>query len=325
MKNKNTIMYCPLNDGHVVAQIQKFAQEIFESRVPDFKQRFGCVKLEGTNDFQNLICTLPVIDVIPSSILAVDKIAVDYDHKTLLDEFWKKNQMELQQPSIPKSTDRELFFVVAALMQLKAFWDKEHKAKKDAYVICEENSYTGKKLPVKGYQLKNVSLALHGDDPVSARIDLDDEISIRLSDITAFGPKDLVIQDEKHLHDLITTTKLSYFYEGILVAPCIEEDLTVKNHLQGLNWKSKTSNVISDWYQIYVESSEALTKLKLNEKGVEARAETVAVSRMVFGCSASSVPRLHRLTITHGLVVDIRYYDHPIFVSYIPQERFIQE
>jgi hypothetical protein len=328
MKNKNTIMYCPLNDGHIVSEIQKFAQATFADKIPDFRALYGNVQLEGTNEFQNLICTLPVIDVISSSILAVDTIAVDYHHKDLLDDFWKKNHMELEKPIIPQSTDRELFFVVAALMQLKAFWDKNYKAKKDPYVIASDDSYTGETLPIDGYRLKEVFLALdtHHTGAVSASIDLDQEITLRLSDITAFGPKDLFVRDEKHLYDLITHTKLSYFYEGTLVAPCIEESLMVKNHLQGMHWLSKNpSDYTQGLYQVQVESSEALTKLKLNEKGVEARAETVAVGRMVFGCSANALPRSYLLTITHGLVVDIRYHNQSIFVAYVPQERFIHQ
>ena len=94
--------------------------------------------------------------------------------------------------------------------------------------------------------------------------------------------------------------------------------MMISNHLAGINWNSNDS-----LYQVHVESSEALTKLKLNEKGVEARAETVAISRMVLGYSANSRPRAYSLIIKHGLVVDIRYKNKPIFVAYVPQERFI--
>lgn len=328
MKNKNTIMYCPLNDGHVVSEIQKFAQATFVSKVPDFRAQYGDVVLEGTNELQDLVCSLPLIDVDNSDLFYFDKIAVDYEHRERLDAFWKKNSMELQKPSIPESTDRELYFVVAALMQLKAFWDRDHKAKKDPYVIAARDSYTGKSLPISGYRLKNVALALdtHHTDAVSASIDLDDTLSIRLSDITAFGPKDLFVRDEKHLYELVAHTNLSYFYDGTLLAPCVEETLMVKNHLQGMHWLSKDQRDHSQGlYQVHVESSEALTKLKLSEKGVEARAETVAISRMILGCSASAVPKSYLLTITHGLVVDIRYGKESIFVAYIPQQQFIQE
>jgi hypothetical protein len=94
----------------------------------------------------------------------------------------------------------------------------------------------------------------------------------------------------------------------------------ISNHLKDINWNSRDS-----LYQVYVESSEALTKLKLNETGVEARAETVATSRILLTCCASSMPRSYSLTIKHGLVVDIRYKNKPIFVAYVPQERFITQ
>jgi hypothetical protein len=311
-------MYCPLNDGQVVAEIQKFSQKTFEEKVQGFRET---VQLKGTNDFQNLICTLPVIDINQSDILIFDKVAADYERRHLLDAFWKKHQMQLDKPSIPKPTDRELYFAVAALMQLKAFWDKRHKAEKEEYIISASDAYTGKNLPIKGYRLRNVGIAL--DDrytEVSAIIRLGNNVDIRLSDITAFGSRDLEIRDEQHLYELIATTKLSYFSDGSLIAPCIEEEMTVKNHLKDIHWISK-----DNFYHVIVDSSEALTKLKLNEEGVEARAETVAVSRMLITASAHNIKKTYQLTIKHGLVVDIRYKDQSIFVAYVPQQKFMKK
>ena len=319
---KKTIMYCPLNDGHVIAEIQKFAQETFEERVSGFEGEYGTIALEGINAFQKLICTLPVIDLPNSDILFFDKVVADYDHKHRLDDFWDKNKMELQKPVVQESTERDIFFVVAALMQLKAHWDKKHRAETYAYDIPAEDSHTKQKLKIKGYQLKGVELAVdHDFNEVSVLIRLGHDIDIRLSDITAFSSKDLKIFDEKHLYDLISSTELRYYVtDGRLIAPCIEETMMVSNHLKGINWNSNDS-----LYQVHVESSEALTKLKLNEKGVEARAETIAISRMVLGCCASSMPRSYSLIIKHGLVVDIRYKNQPIFVAYVPQEKFITQ
>lgn len=313
-------MYCPLNDGHVINEIKKFAQLTFEERVDGFRNAYGMITLEGINAFQKIICNLPVIDIQNSDILLFDKVVADYDHLRRLDIFWEKNKMELQKPVVQESTERELYFVVAALMQLKAHWDKSNHAEKHEYDISAEDSHTNKKLNIKGYRLKNVDLAVdRNSNEVSVLIDLGHDIDIRLSDIIAFGPKDLKILDENHLYDLISSTKLNYYVsDGRLIAPCIEETMMVSNHLAGINWNSNDS-----LYQVHVESSEALTKLKLNEKGVEARAETVAISRMVLGCSANSRPRAYSLTIKHGLVVDIRYKNKPIFVAYVPQERFI--
>jgi hypothetical protein len=319
---KKTIMYCPLNDGHVVAEIQKFAQTTFEERVDGFKTAYGMVTLEGSNAFQSIICNLPVIDIENSDILLFDKVVADYDHQRRLDIFWEKNKMELQKPSVQQSTERELYFVVAALMQLKAHWDKKYRAEKYMYDIPPEDAYTKEKLKIKGYRLRSVELALdHGFNEVSARIRLGHDIDIRLSDITAFGSKDLEILDENHLYDLSSSTELRYrVSDGRLIAPCIDETLIISNHLKNINWNSRDS-----LYQVYVESSEALTKLKLNEIGVEARAETIATSRILLTCCASSAPRSYSLTIKHGLVVDIRYKNKPIFVAYVPQEKFITQ
>ncbi len=316
-----TIMYCPLNDGHVISEIKKFAQETFEEKIQGFRTTYGTVGLEGTNAFQELICMLPVIGIQSSNILLFDKVVADYEHSRRLDAFWEKNKMELQKPNVQKSTERDLYFVVAALMQLKAHWDKRHRAEKYEYDISAEDSYIKKKLNIKGYRLKNVELAVDKDfNELSVIVRLGHDIDIRLSDITAFGDRNLKISDEKHLYDLVTSTKLKYYVPNArLIAPCIEETLMVSNHLQGINWKSKDS-----LYQVHVESSEALTKLKLNEKGVEARAETVAVSRMRLGCCASSIPKTYCLVIKHGLVVDIRYKKESIFLAYVPQERFIK-
>jgi hypothetical protein len=313
-------MYCPLNDGHIIGVIEQFAQETFEHRIPGFQNVYGTLELQGTNDFQKLICRLPVIHVEKSDILLFDKVVADYEHEHRLAIFWEKNQMELQKPSIPKSTDRELFFVVAALMQLKAFWDESHKAEKRPYTISAADSYLNKDLRIQGYYLKNVRIALKDDCEVSVEMNLGHDITIRLSDITVFGAKDLIIHDEKHLYELITNMDLHYNHDGSLIAPCIEEKLMIPNHLKGICWMSQ-----DELYQVHVERSEALTKLKLNEKGVEARAETVATSRILIGCSASNMRRSYQLIITHGLVVDIRCHGQPIFVAYVPQERFMKE
>lgn len=318
MKNKKTIMYCPLNDGHIVSEIQNFSQKTFEERVRNFRQ-YGPVTLEGPTEFQKLICSLPVIDIEQSPILYFDKVVADEDNKKKLDVFWEKNKMELDKPEIPPSSAQELSFVVAAIMQLKAKWDKEHDAKKHSYSINEKDAYTKQKLDIKGYQLQKVDIALKDDGEVSARIDLGNNVSIRLSDLTAYGDKDLCIANEYDLYRLITETDMRYFAKGTLVAPCIEEQYKVPNHLRNIHWSSSDG-----LYRVCIEKSDALTKLKLSEKGVEARAETVAVSRMLLGCAVRH-ERHFRLTIKHGLVVDIRYRDKPIFMASIPQERFITE
>lgn len=314
-------MYCPLNDGHIIHGIQKFAQEIFEEKVSGFRQMYESVRLKGTNDFQNLICTLPAIDISNSDILLFDKVAADYDNKNLLDEFWEKHQMQLQKPSVSKSTDREIFFVVAALMQLKAFWDPQHAARIYYYNIYAADSYANEDMAIKGFLLGNVRVALNKHfEAVSVIVDLGQDITIRLSDHTVFGNRYLEIHDEKQLYEMITATQMNYFADGSLLAPCIEEIMMVENHLQGINWISNDS-----LYQVHVESSEALTKLKLNEKGVEARAETVAKSKMLIGASMHDMPKTYQLKIVHGLIVDIRHKDQSLFVVYVPQERFIRK
>jgi len=318
---KKTIMYCPLNDGHIISEIKNFAQQTFEENVGGFRAMYGKVALKGTNPFQELICTLPTIDITKSDILLFDKVVADYEHKRYLDLFWEKNKMELEKPSVSKSTVRDLYFVVAALMQLKADWAEQYSAKEDEYSIDAKDSYSRENLDIKGYRLKGVHIAVNtNDDEVSVCIDLGSNVDIRLSDITAFGSKDLKISNEKHLYDIVSGIDMRYFHTGSLLAPCIEERMVVKDHLKAIHWTSEDS-----LYQVHVENSEALTKLKLNEKGVEARAETVATTRMVLGCSASNMPRSYRLIITHGLVVDIRYKKQSIFVAYVPQERFIKK
>ena len=311
-------MYCPLNDGHVVSQIQSFIQGMFQQKVPLFLPKYGIVLLQGTNDFQKLICSLPVIQINPSNILSFDKVVVDYDHREMLDEFWKKNKMQLQKPVVQESTEREIFLVAVALMELKAMWNAKHNATKHLYDISAIDSYNEKILNIAGYMLGKVNIALKDDIEVSARIDLGDDITITLSDVTAFGKKNLHINDQKSLYKLVTANDMQYYQKGTLIAPCIEEELLISNHLQGINWQSEDT-----LYQVHVESSEALTKLKLNEKGVEARAETFASTRMLLGASASHHQRSYSLTIKHGLVVDIRYRNQSIFVAYVPQERFI--
>lgn len=320
MKNKKTIMYCPLNDGHIISEIQNFSQKRFVETVKDFEKDYGKIKLEGTNDLQKMICKLPVVPVTSSRIFSFAKIAVDDENKEQLDTFWETNKMELDKPEIPPSSERELYFVVAALMKLKTKWAPIHKAEETTYTIDAEDSFNKEELDIKGYDLSKVGIALKDDKEVSAYIDLGNNISIRLSDLTAFGSKDLHIKDEKSLYELIMNNNMQYYQKGTLIAPCIEEKLMITNHLKGINWQSEDR-----LYQVHVESSEALTKLKLNEKGVEARAETCASVRLLVACSATNRPRSYSLTIKHGLVVDIRYRNQSIFVAYIPQERFITE
>ncbi len=319
LKKTQTIMYCPLNDGHIIKEIQNFAQKIFEEKVDGFKQKYGTIKLEGETPFHEMICNLPAMDIVNSDILLFDKVVADYDHKHLLDQFWGKNKMELDKPSVHKSTEREIFFVVAALMNLKATWDIKHRAEKNDYRILASDSKTQKELRIKGYSLKNVAIALKDNSEVSVSIDLGNDITLQLSDLTAFGSKNLEISDEHHLYELVTSTDMRYFETGLLFAPCIEEKCRVENHLGGICWSSDDL-----LYQAYIQSSEALTKLKLNEKGVEARAETVAHTRLVLGCSVGNMSRTYRLVITHGLVVDISYKNQSIFVAYVPQEKFIK-
>jgi len=310
-------MYCPLNDGHIIKEIHAFSQETFEAKVPNFRNQYGLVKLQGTNPFQDLICALPALDVATSDILVFDKVVADYEHSDRLTAFWEKYQMQSSKPSILPPTPRKLVFVVAALMQLNAFWDKRHKAQKYTYTIPAVDAYTKEKLPIKGFRLQDVLIALDKNgSAVSVIIDLGHGIDIRLSDLTAFGPKDLKIRDAQHLYELITATKMNYSTHGTLIAPCIEEELTIPNHLQNINWESP-----DHLCQVNIDSSEALTKLKLNEKGVEVRAETVAVLSLKIASRVTARPK--ELTITNGLAVDIRYHDTSIFVGCIPQERFI--
>lgn len=319
MPNKKTIMYCPLNDGHIVSEIQKFSQQTFEKRVQGFRAQYGIVSLQGTNDFQRLICKLPAIRIQPSDILLFDKVVADYDNKKKLDDFWEKNEMQLQKPTIKKSTSSNIYLAVAALMQLKASWDKKHYAKKQEYSINAAESHNHKEQNIRGYHLSKVGIALRNDVEVSASIDLDHDVSIRISDLTLFGSKKFNILDEKDLYQLVTTSTVEYDHEGKLLAPCIEEKFIVTDHLRKMGWASKDA-----LYKVNVESSEALTKLKLNEKGVEARAETYASARMLVGCSKHDIRRFYQLTIKHGLVIDIRYRNQTIFVAYVPQERFIK-
>lgn len=313
-----TIMYCPLNDGHIIKEIQDLAQKIFEEKVNGFTFQHGTITLAGESPFQEMICNLPVVDIANSDILLFDKVVADYDHKHLLDYFWKKNTMELSKPSVQKSTAREIFFVVAALMQLKSTWNVKHRAKKYDYNILASDSETQKELRIKGYSLQSVDIALKDNSEVSASIYLGNDITLQLSDLTAFGGNNLNIRNEHHLYELVSSTTMYYFHTGSLFAPCIEEKCMVENHLEGISWSS-----YHQLYKVSIQSSEALTKLKLNEKGVEARAETVAHARMLYTSSVCNMPKVYRLVITHGLVVDIRYKNQSIFVAYIPQKKFI--
>lgn len=312
-------MYCPLNDGHIVRKIHEFAQKTFEEKVENFRNEYGTIQLKGTNEFQKIICNLPVIDIQNSDILVFDKEIVDYENQHRLDEFWKKHQMELEKPTVPKSTDRKIYFAVVALMQLKAFWNKKHKAEKHEYVIPAKEVHIQRNLKIRGYRLNDVRIALgKNSNEISAYIDLGGDINIRLSDLTAFGDKKkLDIHNEKCLYELVVSTDIKYCYNGTLIAPCVGERMTVPDHLKSIGWESKDF-----LYQVNVESSKALTKLKLNEKGVEARAETIANVSMLIGCSLHNIPKTYRLIITHGLVVDIRYKNQPIFIAYIPQKNF---
>lgn len=321
MKTK-TIMYCPLNDGYIISLIQTFIREKFYDvmgyHLPDKN-----VKLDGDNEFQKLICDLPVTQV-QSEKLKFDTVVADYETANLLNKFWLEHKMELEKPTIPKSSEDVFFFVVAALMQLKTTWPGKHKAKTSKYEISADKSYSGDVLFIKGYRLSKVEIATskHNGNEVSAKVWLDDNISITLSDLTAFGePKEVVkkMKDEESLYEIIKETSMSHFHAGILVAPCIDEKFMASNHLEGINWQSEDKQ-----HSARIDGSETLTKLKLSEKGVEVRAETVAVGRMVLGCSASSRPRTYHLNIEHGLVVDIRYDDELIFVAFVPQEKFIK-
>ena len=311
-------MYCPLNDGHIVDSVQTFAfetfKEIFKARGKIFNKDRP-IKLRGGNNFHRLICDLPVIQIQDNDFFFFDKIVADESRKNLLNDFWIRNKMQIEKPFIPPSTLREIPFVAAAVMNLKTKWPEKHGAGKWEYEIKPEDSHSQTPLNIKGYWLSKVPIALEEDKEVSACIDLGEDFSIRLSDINAFG-KECEFENELSLYSKVVNKRFSYFEKGPLIAPCIEEEKIVKNHLAGLYWSCDEGI-----YHVRINSSEALTKLKLNEKGVEARAETKADCDILI-TSCVSHERSYSLKIINGLVIDIRYKNQTIFVAYIPQEYF---
>lgn len=327
MENKNTtIMYCPLNDGHIVRLIQDFSEEKFEEifRMMNENFPYGKIRLKGSNSFQELICTLPATLVKNSEIFCFDTVVADKRHEYLLRDFWKKHAMELDLPTVPYSTDKDLYFVAAALMHLKTFWKKEYKAEKRDYIISADKSFSHEDLRIRGFGLENVRLSVgHDFKEESALIWLgedvsveNDKLNIRLTDLHALRDYETIV-DEKTLYEAIQKTEFYYHHRGGLLAPCVEEKLVIGNHLKDMCWVSKDG-----FYRVDIVDSQALTKLKLNEKGVETRAETVARSRVLFTASRHDVEKSFCLKIEHGLVVDIRYENKTIFVGYIPQEKF---
>jgi len=313
-----TLLYCPLLDGHIMQEIRNLAKELFEDGITDFVKTYGRVELRGKTEFQKLICTLPVVPIQDSDILHFSKVVADKEREQLLIDFWEKEKMQLTRPEIPDDMPLQKCYVIAAVMVLKAHWCEEYAAEKKDYPILPEESATGEELSIKGYRLDNVELAMNEEGKVvSACIRLDDDITIRLSDVTAFGDKDIEIPDVMTLYTLVQNHSLDYRVSGYLIAPCIDEEVKVKDHLTGIGW----NDPCGDGYGVEVTRSQALVQLKLNEEGVEARAETVAEVCFTFG-DCDDTPH-YGLKIAHGLIIDIRRGEESLIVGYVPQHRFI--
>jgi hypothetical protein len=313
---KKTLMYCPLLDGRIVDSIQKFSVEVlenllrFQERITDYLP----IKLRGITPLQMSISEPPFIDIENNKELHFDSIVVDKERENKLNEFWQKHNMLINKPEILPPTSREINFVAAAIMWLQSSWDKKHLAKKFDYEVLENYSCLGQTINVKGFSLSNVNIALQGIDEVSAEVDLGNNIFVEFTDISAFGVDSF--EDEFSLYIKVLQNKFDYSVEGQLISPCINEEVNVKNHLKDMYWNSYDS-----LYRLKIVASEALTKLKLDEKGVEVRAEVSASASMVFTCAVNN-DRKYCLQISNGLVVNIRYKKQPIFVAYIPQEKF---
>ena len=303
-------MYCPLLDGHIIEETKKLAQAKFLEEI------YGPIQLSGKDEFQDLICALPVIPAKDSDILHFNTIVADKAREAEVAIFWKQEHMQMQQPEIKESTDVVLNYIVATVLSLQTQWNTKHKAKQHDYRIASSESHTGEAVSFKGYTLEEVKIALNrSGHEISACIQLNDTISIRLTDMAAFGNKNLEILDEKTLYTLVKDNPFSYPVSGKIIAPCIKDEARMDDHLKDIGWISPSGD------RVTITASQSLVQLQLNEKGVEAHAFAFALPEIVY--AEGKVGREYCLYIINDLVVDIRINDKIALVGYFPQHRFI--
>ena len=325
----NSIMWCPIPDAQVVQNGQKFAQEAIKKQFPDFKEM---VVFKGTNAFQNLICSLnPSFE---SSIIKTATIVVDYDHKNLLPTFARNNHMQLPVSKVPPPDIKRgiFYFLSIALMNIQEKWAEKHPGKAYFYDINGKDLFCPEKRRIDGFVLQKVKIALNAKGiPVSAEVDLldvnDDDLHIRISDLSAFGLASEVREklDTATVLDLYTmvqnnTNILSYNKTGNLICPCVDETFEIKDHLTGINWIGSESSHYPSGIEAKIINSHSSITLKMDEKGIQAHAETLALFKEVV--LSGNPPADYILTIRTGLILEIFHREDVLLVAYVPQESF---
>ena len=180
---------------------------------------------------------------------------------------------------------------------------------------------------IRGFRLSNVSIGMNQKDvEVIAKINLGEKLSVLLADVSAFANTFEVFEQE-----IITPFDVykklvgfnAYYWElGTLYAPNVNDEHRIKDHLATIEYITEHETFPDDWIEkIIIHESEQWAKLELSKWGIKARAEAYARGSIVLGCAVSDERHYH-LSITRGLVTAICYENQPLFVAYVPQNRF---
>ncbi len=320
------MIYSPFIDYLLLGEFLKKGRKI------DPKAEFN---FSGTTHWQDLINTYDYSRV-PEKTLIFSRdstIGTHAEHSDI-EKFKKKNNFSMPTPVPRKQNDsRVLECLALAVMELITKWPAKHNAEKKNYLIEPADSKSKKELAVSGYCLSKALMAVKKEKTekaVSARIFLEDDFWIQLADVSAYASSasdfESLVREPHELYSIVKGKPLHHGWKGHVDAPCINESYDISDHLKGITYTAKHPH---DYHgnrpleEIRIIGSGARAKLKLSEWGVEARAEGYAIGHMKLVASASGRREpYYPLVITHGLIASIWHVDTPIFLAYIPQEKF---
>ena len=321
------IIYSPLLDSKILQLLRERALKAD----PD-------AKLEHipTNEIQEIIGAIPddyYNHVLTKGPFLFDSIIGDSNSGKEFQSFKEKNNFSLDIPTPPPSDDFIIFLTAAAVMEFITVWPARNDAKKSEYTIPIEKSFSGKEINVDGFYLDNMEIGVAMIDEeqraVKARIRLDDDFSVEFCDLSLFKNPENMRNDEADFATLMLSfdaeiQNIYHYKKHYMKCPCVDVLEKVKNHLRGLCYKNVDEIAPDPKLDVVViDSSETLGKLKLSEKGMEARVETVATAHMLFTASAHSHDNYPPpLIIEKGLVLRLYYKEAVVFVAYVPQENF---
>ena len=320
---KKNIIYSPLLDIEIMRLLLDYVKEYDQKANLEFK---------SSSPLQDILKDIPIdlyqsVQDLKGEPFLFESIIGDHSSKKLFDAFRERNNFSLNIPLPPKPFENTIFVTAAAIMEFIQTWPGFCRSKKQNYNIVKEDSFSGTEIEVAGFCLHNVNVAIktgtQSTETVSATLELGNNFSLNFCDLSAFE-NGKSLRDEKAdfatLLNLIDVKTISSHKKSYLYCPCIEVSENVKNHLKGLSYKNTVLNPFLE--KVEITFSETFGKLKLSEKGVEMRVETVASARMVFSARATQETTPPPLVIKNGLVLRLYHDETLIFIAYIPQENF---